>query len=137
MTDKIRIQAPCSADWNKMSEQNNGRFCESCQTLVVDFSTKSLDEIQNYFKEYSNQKVCGNYHIRHTSESPKWMNILTFFEYFLNKIKLRKFAFIMLTIVLFIAGCTRKHLKGRYSYSNDKSKKSKTSILFHAKHNDI
>jgi hypothetical protein len=56
---KIIIPEPCHEDWNKMTPNDNGRFCKSCSKNVVDFRNMLPDEIQMYFQQYSN--VCGKF----------------------------------------------------------------------------
>lgn len=56
---KIIIPKPCHEDWNKMTPNDNGRFCGSCSKNVVDFTNMLPDEIQVYFQKNSN--VCGRF----------------------------------------------------------------------------
>jgi hypothetical protein len=56
---KITIPKPCHEDWNKMTANDNGRFCGSCSKNVVDFTNMSADEIQVCFQQHSN--VCGRF----------------------------------------------------------------------------
>lgn len=58
---KVNLPEPCHEDWNKMDSQEKGRFCGSCQKLVIDFSQMSDTEIINYFKEYKGQNTCGHF----------------------------------------------------------------------------
>ncbi len=58
---KVNLPEPCHEDWNKMNSQEKGRFCGSCQKLVIDFSQMSDTEIINYFKEYKGQNTCGHF----------------------------------------------------------------------------
>jgi hypothetical protein len=56
---KITIPKPCHEDWNKMTPNDNGRFCKSCSKNVVDFTNMLPDEIQKYFQQHG--KVCGKF----------------------------------------------------------------------------
>ena len=56
---KITIPKPCHENWNKMTPNDNGRFCGSCSKNVVDFTNMMPDEIQMYFQQHSN--VCGRF----------------------------------------------------------------------------
>jgi hypothetical protein len=56
---KITIPEPCQEDWNKMTPNDNGRFCGSCSKNVVDFTNMLPKEIQAYFLQHSN--VCGRF----------------------------------------------------------------------------
>lgn len=55
----ISIPVPCHEDWNKMSPAEKGKFCGSCQKVVIDFSKQKPKEIIQYFREHKNQKTCG------------------------------------------------------------------------------
>lgn len=59
---KISIPQPCHEDWNAMTKNEKGRFCESCNKTVVDFSHFSDEDILDYFLEFkknSHQSICG------------------------------------------------------------------------------
>lgn len=58
---KITIPEPCQEDWNKMSPNENGRFCSSCAKNVVDFTTMLPDEIQHYFATNKDNRICGKF----------------------------------------------------------------------------
>ena len=45
MKNNYSIPNPCSEDWNTMTPDDNGRFCGSCQKVVIDFTTYSTHEI--------------------------------------------------------------------------------------------
>lgn len=54
----INIAEPCSQNWDLMDKRNEGRFCESCQKCVVDFSTYSNSEIIKVLRS-SKSDICG------------------------------------------------------------------------------
>lgn len=56
---KISIPNPCKQDINTMSVSQQGYFCDSCQKEVVDFRKFSDTQIQTYFLNIGNKKVCG------------------------------------------------------------------------------
>lgn len=58
---KITIPKPCHEDWNKMTPDETGRFCNSCSKSVVDFTQMLPDEIQDFFIKNKGQKVCGRF----------------------------------------------------------------------------
>jgi hypothetical protein len=58
---KITIPEPCHEDWNKMKPNENGRFCMSCSKTVIDFSSMLPEEIQHYFIQNQNKKICGRF----------------------------------------------------------------------------
>jgi hypothetical protein len=57
---QIRLPEPCLQDLNTMSVQGNGRFCDSCQKCVIDFTHKTDKEIIGVFQENKGQ-VCGTF----------------------------------------------------------------------------
>lgn len=57
---KISINTPCSEKWEKMLPQDRGRFCLTCEKIVIDFTSKSDQEILNHIKE-SNGNICGRF----------------------------------------------------------------------------
>jgi len=62
MENKIRIQNPCNENWSSMSTDKKGRFCNSCNKTVIDFTKMKAPEIQKYFVENStNESICGYY----------------------------------------------------------------------------
>ncbi|WP_338763190.1 carboxypeptidase-like regulatory domain-containing protein [Bernardetia sp. ABR2-2B] len=58
---KIQIPQPCHENWNEMNLQQKGRFCGSCQKVVIDFTTMSDSEIVNHFKNYKGN-TCGRFY---------------------------------------------------------------------------
>ncbi|MDA6072181.1 energy transducer TonB [Flavobacterium sp. AC] len=58
---KISIPEPCQEDWNKMEPKDNGRFCLSCSKTVVDFTSILPNEIQHFFIQNQNKKICGRF----------------------------------------------------------------------------
>lgn len=57
----VRIPEPCHEDWNRMLPDEKGKFCNSCNKSVFDFSTKTDAEIKNILLEQKDQKVCGHF----------------------------------------------------------------------------
>ncbi len=58
---KVTIPEPCNEDWNMMTVNEKGRFCNSCEKTVVDFTKLSTMQIQHFLKENQNKKVCGHF----------------------------------------------------------------------------
>ena len=42
--DRIKIPAPCDADWEAMSGNDQVRFCEHCNLRVTDLSSMTRQE---------------------------------------------------------------------------------------------
>jgi len=59
MSNDIRIPNLCNEDWNKMTQNDNGRFCDTCKLTVVDFTKMSDDQIKNYLLNKGH--VCGRF----------------------------------------------------------------------------
>ena len=57
----ISIPKPCHENWNQMSPQDKGRFCQVCSKTVVDFTSLSVEQVQNYFVQRTGQKTCGRF----------------------------------------------------------------------------
>ena len=58
---QLSIPSPCHEDWSKMSGVEKGRFCNSCQKTVVDFTHMSDREIATFFKKPAGS-MCGRLH---------------------------------------------------------------------------
>jgi hypothetical protein len=56
----LNIPEPCQENWQNMTPQEQGRFCGSCQKIVVDFSMMTDKEVLAYFSKAS-QHVCGRF----------------------------------------------------------------------------
>lgn len=111
----IHIEKPCSADWNMMEAQSEGRFCSQCQTTVVDFTKYTTEEIKDYFTKNQEKQVCGLYHQRQTTQSTQWMIFVNKMESWLIKRKLRKVALYTVIGLLFLSSCARRRLMGAYT----------------------
>lgn len=61
MKHKLTIPEPCTENWNKMTPNENGRFCLSCSKTVVDFTEMLADEVQHFFIQNQNQNICGRF----------------------------------------------------------------------------
>lgn len=90
---KISIPEPCHENWDKMTPNENGRFCLSCSKTVVDFTAMSPEEIQQYF--ISNKNICGRVKNEQLSE----INIQIPYQILYNQTHYRK----MFLLALFIA----------------------------------
>jgi hypothetical protein len=58
---KITIPKPCHEDWDQMTPDQTGRFCNSCAKSVIDFSNMKTPEIQAYFIKNQGKNVCGRF----------------------------------------------------------------------------
>ncbi|WP_431243925.1 hypothetical protein ACQ9BO_05510 [Flavobacterium sp. P21] len=58
---KITIPEPCHENWDAMTPKDNGRFCMSCSKTVIDFASMLPEEIQHFFIQNQNKKICGRF----------------------------------------------------------------------------
>jgi len=58
----ISIPKPCHENWSAMTPNKKGKFCNSCAKTVVDFTKKSVVEIQEFFIDNRHKKVCGHFY---------------------------------------------------------------------------
>ncbi|MGH1339820.1 MAG: hypothetical protein ACRBFS_27115 [Aureispira sp.] len=56
----LKIQNPCDENWEAMTPTEQGRFCQSCQKEVVDFTSFSLPDIKLYIEQHTGE-LCGNF----------------------------------------------------------------------------
>ena len=59
---QLQIPDPCHEDWNKMTPGDKGRFCDSCQKTVHDFTGMSDAQLIAFFKNPSTGSVCGRFY---------------------------------------------------------------------------
>lgn len=60
---QIHIPKPCHENWNNMTPDGQGRFCSSCQKVVVDFSVMSDKELLNHLSKLAGQYTCGHFSV--------------------------------------------------------------------------
>lgn len=61
MNPEIHIPNPCKANWNSMQSNEQGRFCELCQTTVIDFANLPMETLLHTLEEAARcgRSVCG------------------------------------------------------------------------------
>jgi hypothetical protein len=57
---QFQIPKPCHEDWNQMTPEAQGRFCNSCQKMVTDFTQMSDAQLIAFFKK-PKQSTCGRF----------------------------------------------------------------------------
>jgi hypothetical protein len=104
---KITIPTPCHEDWNKMTPNNIGKYCDVCCKTVVDFTTWQPQQILLHFE--SNTNVCGRFNPAQLDEPlPTVEDFVKQISYFSIPF-LKKVAAILL-FVFFIVGSNNKAL---------------------------
>jgi hypothetical protein len=101
---QVIINNPCSQSWDNMVPDAKGRFCDLCQLSVIDFSTKTPEEIRTYLSCHSGERVCGRF---------KSSNVVAGRPFYGSLVsKVAGYASILMLGLLIITGCkTRKHTK--------------------------
>lgn len=56
---QISIPQPCHEDWDEMTPTEQGRFCNSCQKCVVDFTTLNDQQLYEFLDKHRDQYICG------------------------------------------------------------------------------
>ena len=59
---QLQVSQPCHENWDKMTPVDKGRFCDSCQKAVHDFTGMSDAQLIAFFKKPSNGSVCGRFY---------------------------------------------------------------------------
>ncbi|MES2130945.1 MAG: hypothetical protein V4506_01270 [Bacteroidota bacterium] len=88
---EISIKEPCHEKWEDMTPNEQGAFCGKCVKSVIDFSTKSLEEIKDFFSDNQRQKVCGRFEEQQLTA----LSFDTFFEKFKRFEFSKRFALIL------------------------------------------
>ena len=71
MIEKFSVPDPCHEPWDGMKPQENGRYCDVCKKVVIDFTHKSQQEIIDYIKLNKGKKLCGTFKKSQLNESSK------------------------------------------------------------------
>lgn len=54
----IRIEKPCTEDWDKMTPTETGKFCAACEKNVTDFTGMTDNEVLEFLANHTG-KMCG------------------------------------------------------------------------------
>ena len=94
---KISINDTCHENWDKMTPNDKGAFCLSCQKNVVDFSNKTINEIKDFFRKKTDSgSVCGRFEEDQLTEMS--------FDHFFNQFKKWKYFQKFALIAFFVFG---------------------------------
>ena len=55
---RLKIGTPCSENWDEMTPQDKGRFCQKCEKQVYDLTKADDREIIDFFRN-KEEHVCG------------------------------------------------------------------------------
>ena len=57
----LHIAEPCSEDWDKMTPASQGKFCNSCQKTVFDFTNATDNHIIKHIEKMKGNIFCGQF----------------------------------------------------------------------------
>jgi hypothetical protein len=69
MSGIVQIPKPCHESWQAMQPQANGRFCDSCCKVVVDFTNFSNQEIVEYLQAKNKERICGRFKVEQVKQT--------------------------------------------------------------------
>lgn len=55
----LEIASPCSENFDKMTPNESGSFCNSCMKNVIDLSKKTNSEVAKFISENKNTNICA------------------------------------------------------------------------------
>lgn len=70
MKPVVAINKPCPESWEKMNPEEQGRFCDQCCKVVVDFTKMSNNAIATYLQNHTEQKTCGRFKVDQVAKLP-------------------------------------------------------------------
>lgn len=92
----ISIKKPCHENWSDMTPNEQGAFCGKCVKTVIDFSTRSLEEIKEFFAVKQEERICGRFE--------KTQLTALSFDHFFNEFKGFSFTKRLAVILFFTFG---------------------------------
>lgn len=98
---KINIPEPCHENWNTMTGAQQGRHCDKCDKVVVDFSTYSESKFQKTISKIAEggERVCGRFRNDQLNEKP-----VTYLEIEHYSLSPRQIFILAVVIVFFLGG---------------------------------
>lgn len=67
----MKIEIPCHENFKRMTPSNDGRYCASCEKVVVDFTKMNTGAIKDYFRNNVSSEVCGRFKSSQVGEGTK------------------------------------------------------------------
>jgi hypothetical protein len=58
---KPSVPKPCHEEWDSMTPDSKGRFCDMCAKSVIDFTAMTDAEIRTYLVDNRDKKICGRF----------------------------------------------------------------------------
>jgi len=130
----IHIPEPCHQDWNAMTQKEQGRFCSSCDKIVIDFTQMNGQDIIRYFKETTETGTCGRFKQTQLSlpiPLPEEVKVSLFRRHFSSPIQ--RLAAVFLTgIIFFFSSCKPGFTQGEITVPREQdslNSETKDSIM--------
>ena len=125
MENNLIIPKPCAEDWNKMSKVEKGKFCGSCNKVVIDFTKMSTNEISSFFETNEIGKTCGHFkssQLKNNSEIKSYKNR-----------PLKYLALLGFGILTILNSCRNKVTTGEPVIKDDSKEKVLTGVILPSK----
>jgi hypothetical protein len=58
---RIEIPKPCHENWADMSQQEQGRHCDVCCKVVIDFTAMPTEKVIEIIAQKKSEKICGRF----------------------------------------------------------------------------
>ncbi len=71
MKPVVAINEPCHESWEKMNPKEQGRHCDMCCKVVVDFTQMNNEAIADFLKAKTTEKICGRFREEQVIDLPK------------------------------------------------------------------
>lgn len=131
----MKLVSPCHEKYAAMPKQGEGRYCRSCEKVVIDFSGMSPEQIKMYFENNRGREICGFSRKGQTGEGNIFENRLFLFREFVRvKVKLSPLRTAVLGLIsgliVFTSSCIGKRsgtipaFQDRYNLEKDSIKKN-------------
>jgi hypothetical protein len=123
MKPQISIPEPCPENWANMTPEGKGRFCKSCEKVVIDFASMTDLEIKQYFLSKPFENTCGNFY-KHQIELEKnsvERVLLSLYQATENNVRQKAAKWVCLLIIGFtltLMGCRQKRYAGAIAFDH-------------------
>ena len=112
MHQELKIETPCTEDWNKMSQNKVGRHCGICDKTVVELTVMSKEDIANYISKKSQKQICGRILVPKKKDATLEIKLKRLYKNIEDKIRFKPLRISLLgslSLIMLIAGCTENH----------------------------
>lgn len=108
---KVTIPKPCPFLWDEMTTLPNHqeRHCNACNKAVVDFTTRSTNEIISYLETNHSRSVCGRVNtidlMTNTWKQKISLRLFNYFSNSTNATSFRKLGLFVTGLLVTLSGC--------------------------------